>query len=70
MKINWVTKQLGWAYENLCNHLIKKMPNHKHAFNSKNADVDFVVSQGYLKLTNFSNTVFHLDSNRWYEDEE
>ena len=70
MRINWVSKQIDWAYKNLCDHLIKKMPNHKHTFNAKNGDVNFVVSQGYLRLTDLSKSVLHLDSNRWYEDEE
>jgi hypothetical protein len=70
MRINWVSKQIGWAYENLCKHLIKKMPNHKHIFNSKNCDVNFVVSPGYLRKTDLSNTVLHVDSNRWYEESE
>jgi hypothetical protein len=70
MKINWIIKQAGWAFENLCNHLVKKMPQHEHQLDGKNAaNINFVCSPNFFKsgISGDEKTILHLDSNRWYE---
>ena len=68
MNINWIRRNADWAFGNLCNHLVKKMPKHDHKFDGKNGDVNFICSPNFLKRRNGDKlSVLHLDSNRWYE---
>jgi len=68
MNINWITRSTNWAFDNLCNHIINKMPNHKHEKDKKQGDIDFVCSPQFFKCRKASKrTVLHIDSNRWYD---
>ena len=68
MKINWIIKQAGWAFENLCKHIAKKMPKHDHVFDKNDGDINHVCSPNFFKTVKGDNhTIAHIDSNRWYE---
>jgi hypothetical protein len=69
MKINWIRRQIGWAFDHLCRHLAKAMPQHEHQFDGKDCDVKFVCSPNFFKagVTGDNKTIAHIDSNRWYE---
>jgi hypothetical protein len=68
MKINWKTGTQKWAFKNLVSHLIGAMPNHEHIENAKDGDITFLVSAEQIPINEItSKTIFHLDSNRWYE---
>lgn len=68
MRINWILKDKDWAFGNLCRHFIKKMPNHEHVIDEKDADVNYVCSPHFFKNRKaYSKTILHIDSNRWYE---
>ncbi len=68
MKINWICKQLNWAFGNLCSHLIKKMPKYKHVIDDKDGDINYICSPHFINIGDCNNrTILHIDSNRWYE---
>ena len=68
MNINWIVRQAGWAFGNLCRHILQKMPQHKHSFDASDGDINFVCSPNFFKNRKAdSRTILHLDSNRWHE---
>jgi len=68
MKINWIQKDKDWAFGNLCKHLRKKMPDHEHIIDEKDADVNYICSPHFLNGREAGERdILHIDSNRWYE---
>ena len=69
MKINWIRRQAGWAFDNLCKHFAKAMPQYKHQFDGNESDINFVCSPNFFKagISGDNKTITHIDSNRWYE---
>lgn len=60
----------NWAYRNLCSHLREQLPEHTHLINdTETADAVFVFCPRQLEKLAGAETIMHLDSNRWYEDE-
>jgi len=68
ISVSWCQGPENWAFKNLCEHLRKQMPAHKHKINEPKADVLFLVSPSQLdKFSDKKNIIQHVDSNRWYE---
>ncbi|MEI8245807.1 MAG: hypothetical protein WCI51_08255 [Lentisphaerota bacterium] len=70
MKINWIRRQANWAFDHMCRHFAKAMPEHEHQFDSKEkSDVKFVCSPNFFKtgIKGDKKTIAHVDSSRWYE---
>lgn len=70
MKINWITREANWAFHHLCKHIAAALTEHRHEFNGKECDIQFVCSPAHFKhgVKADNKTVLHVDSNRWYEE--